>query len=126
LLTGGCRSCWYFGKRCAFGRGKIAALFAVKGDAALFCQKEIDWSKTLPHFCLLLIPLMAGLFLLLQNFKWLVLVLMLIPALVWFFGNPLIYGRLACRYCKQGRICCPASAFFQKIKKKDRAKKGSG
>ncbi len=36
------------------------------------------------------------------------------PVLVMAAGNPVIYGKLACPHCKQGRIACPACEFFMK------------
>jgi len=110
----GCVCCYYYGKRCASGRGRIAPYLFKKDDPKKFCEKEVTVAKILPHFLVLLFPLIGGAILLLQNFRWGILLLMLIPPLIWFMGNPVIYGKLACPHCKQGRICCPANEFFSK------------
>ena len=112
----GCSSCYYYGKRCMSGRGKIAPLFVKKGNSRDFCKKQITWKNLLPTVLLSLIPIIAGVYLLIQSFSFLVLGLMLVPVLTWFIGNPLLYGKLGCLHCKQGRICCPANEFFGKNK----------
>lgn len=110
----GCVSCWYYGKRCAMGRGVIAPLFFKKQDSKRFCEKQVTWKNLLPGMLTTVFPIIVGVYLLLQSFNWLVLILMAVPVLTWVVGNPIIYGRLACPHCKQGRICCPANDFFSK------------
>ena len=110
----GCACCYYYGKVCAFGRGKIAALFFKKDDPKKFCKKGVNWLKLVPNFLVLIIPLIAGIILLIKSFSWLILVLIIMPFLFWFLGNPIIYGRLACKHCQQSQICCPACEFFSK------------
>lgn len=114
----GCVSCYYYGKRCAFGRGKIASLFFKKNEPQKFCQKKVTLPKLIPHILTALIPVVIGIILLIRDFNWLILILTAIPILNWFVGNPLIYGKLACLHCAQGRICCPANDFFGKKNKK--------
>jgi len=110
----GCVSCCYYNKRCAFGRGKIAGLLFKKEDPQKFCKKQVTFLKLIPHILVFLIPVVAGVFLLIQSFNWIILILTLIPVFSWFVGNQLVYGKLACPHCAQGRICCPANAFFGK------------
>ncbi len=120
----GCVSCWYYGKRCASGRGKIAPLFFKKDDPKKFCEKEVTWKNLLPTMLTTILPIVVGGFLLLQDFSWVVVVFIAVPILTWVFGNPIIYGKLACPHCKQGRICCPANEFFgKKVEKKVKKKK---
>ena len=113
----GCVSCYYYGKFCAFGRGKLAPLFFKKDDPAKFCKKEVNWLKMIPQVILVVIPIIAGIILLVKSFSWFILILVLIPPASWFFANPIIYGKLACPYCKQGAICCPALELFNKKNK---------
>jgi hypothetical protein len=115
-----CSSCYYYGKRCGFGRGKIALFLVRKDDPKKFCQKEITWKDLSPLILGNLIPVLAGIVLLIKDFNWLILVLTIILIANWFFINPLIYNKLVCLHCKQRRLCCPANNFFSK-KKKQRA-----
>jgi len=113
-----CTCCYYYGKICAFGRGKIAKIFFKKVSGKNFLEKQVSMKDLLPQFVATLAPLFAGIYLLVQNFNWLVLVLMLWPLIVMFSGNPVIYGQLACPHCKQARIRCPACEFFMEMEKK--------
>lgn len=113
----GCSCCCYYGKRCAFGRGKIASFLVKIDDPQKFCQRKVTWLNLLPVVLGSLIPVIVGVVLLIRSFSWPILILTLIPVINWFFINPLVYGKLICLYCKQGRLCCPANDFFAKIKK---------
>ena len=110
----GCVNCYYYGKRCMSGRGVIAKKLFRKGNPKVFEEKKVTWKNLLPQVMLTVFPLIGGGYLLWQGFEWLILVLMTIPILMWFVGNPLIYGKLACLHCRQGRKCCPANDFFGK------------
>lgn len=112
----GCSCCCYYGKKCAFGRGKIAPFLVKKDNPEKFCQRKITWFKLLPTILSSLIPVIIGLTLLAKSFSWPILILTLVLVTNWFFINPLIYGRLVCLHCKQGRLCCPANDFFGKKK----------
>ncbi len=118
----GCACCYYYGKMCAFGRGKLAPLFHRRIDPEEFCKREVSFRKLVPSMLVLVFPLIGGIALLVMSFSWVVLGLMAIPWLMWFLGNPLIYGKLACAHCKQGRKCCPAMEFFSGKKKKTEKK----
>jgi hypothetical protein len=112
----GCSCCYYHSKRCAFGRGKIAPFIVKKDDPQKFCQRKVTWLNLLPVVLGSLIPIVAGVILLIRDFNWPILILTLIPLINWFFVNPLIYGKLICLHCQQGRLCCPANEFFGKKK----------
>ena len=85
-----------------------------KGDPRRFCEKQVTWKNLLPQIMVTVFPLIGGAYLLWTSFEWLILGLMLVPVIIWFLGNPLVYGKLACPHCRQGRICCPANDFFGK------------
>ncbi len=122
----GCACCYYYGKMCAFGRGKLAPLFHRRVDPEEFCKKDVSFKKLVPSMLVLVFPLIGGIALLVMGFSWVILGLMVIPWLMWFLGNPIIYGKLACAHCKQGRKCCPAMEFFsgrKKAEKKEAVKK---
>lgn len=111
----GCRNCYYYGKMCISGRGKIVPLLFKKGNPKKFCEKKVTWKSMIPSLLVVIIAEAAGVYLLLQGFSWLILGLMLVPIFIWIFGNPIIYGKLACPHCKQGKLCCPAQDFFSKM-----------
>lgn len=110
----GCVNCYYYGKRCISGRGLCARLFFREGDPKKFCEREVTWKNLLPQVLVLIFPTAGGAILLYMGFSLLILLLVAIPWLIWFLGNPLIYGKLACPHCKQGRLCCPANKFFSR------------
>jgi hypothetical protein len=110
----GCVNCYYYGKVCAFGRGKTAKIFLRKGDPKKFTEKTVGFRDFLPSSLVSIVPLAAGILLLLQEFDWIILGLMVWPLIVMFLGNPVIYGEMACPNCKQAQICCPVCEFFKK------------
>jgi hypothetical protein len=54
--------------------------------------------------------------LLLISFRVLVLALVIALLVLGFAGNALVRGRMACRFCKQREIGCPAVQLFEKKK----------
>jgi hypothetical protein len=118
----GCVNCYYYGKSCASGRGKIAKIFK-KGDPKKFCEKSVSFKDFLPSLIPSIAPVIAGIYLMIVNFNWIILVLTIWPVIVWFVGNPIVYGQLACPHCKQDKICCPVSKYFREMEKSKRKKK---
>lgn len=116
VLWKSCRKCWYFGKRCAFGKGLIAAWFFKKNTEKSFTARKISWKDIAPDFLVSLVPLGVGIFLLVRDFSW--LVLLLVAALVLFgsVGTGMVRGQIACKYCKQRELGCPAEQLFNKTK----------
>ncbi|MCX6740677.1 MAG: hypothetical protein NTZ49_05645 [Candidatus Parcubacteria bacterium] len=112
-----CVNCYYYGKYCAFGKGKLSSLLFKKGGSDKFLKKEITWKSMLPDFLISLVPLIAGVILLILNFSWLLLILIVILVILTSVGNGFIRGSLACKYCKQREIGCPAEQLFNKNKK---------
>lgn len=109
----GCRYCYYYNKMCAFGRGKLAPLFTKKGNPKKFCERELKWKDFVPMMLASIIPIIVGIALLIsRGFHLLTLIAILYPIANWFIINPILYGKVACRYCKQGKKCCPALDFF--------------
>ncbi len=119
LLGGHCVNCYYFGKTCAFGKGRLSALFFTKGSPERFNEKPITWKDIVPDFLTFLIPMIAGIVLLVQQFSWTVLILIIALFLLGFVGNALVRGKLACKYCKQRSIGCPAELLFDKKRKRE-------
>jgi len=117
LLTKSCKYCYYYGKTCAFGRGKCCALFFRKSNPKIFLKKEITMKDILPDFLVFLLPLIGGIILLFFNFYWLIVILLVILVALGLGGNAFVRSSYACRYCKQREIGCPAEKIFRKKKR---------
>ncbi|MBN2421722.1 hypothetical protein JXB41_00725 [Candidatus Woesearchaeota archaeon] len=117
LLKHACVNCYYFGKSCAFGKGRISCILFRKGTAEEFIHKKITWKDLIPEMMVFIIPCITAIVLLILNFNWLILILLILLFLLNFSGNALIRGNLACRHCKQREIGCPAEQLFSKKKK---------
>ena len=75
LLKISCIHCYYYNKRCAFGKGKLCAIFFKKGGPKKFIEKQISWMDIIPDFMVSLIPLFIGIALIIINFNWILLLL---------------------------------------------------
>jgi len=117
LLSGHCTDCHYFGKTCAFGKGRLSSLFFKKGIPERFTAMTITWKDILPDFLVFIIPVLAGIILLIREFSVPILILVISLLLLGFVGNALVRGQLACKYCKQREIGCPAERLFDKTGK---------
>ncbi len=114
ILKISCTNCYYYGKACGFGKGKISALFFKKGDTSKFNEREINWKDMIPDMLIFIIPLIAGILILIYNFSWFILLLIIILLILSFAGNAIIRGFLTCKMCKQRESGCPAEKLFQK------------
>jgi hypothetical protein len=76
------------------------------------------WKDIVPDFLVFIVPVLAGIMLLIQEFTLNVLILIVVLLLLGFFGTALMRGQLACRYCKQREIGCPAAQLFDSTKNK--------
>lgn len=114
ILKLSCVNCYYYGKICGLGRGKLCALLFKKGNPEGFIEKEIAWKDLIPDFMVLIFPLVGGIIILIRDFNWLILVLMVILVMLSMAGNAVIRGSLACKYCKQKELGCPAEQLFNK------------
>lgn len=117
LISGHCTDCYYFGKTCAFGKGRLSSLFFKKGNPERFITMTITWKDILPDFLVFIIPVLAGIILLIREFSITILILVIALILLGFVGNALVRGQLACKYCKQRKIACPAERLFDKTRK---------
>ncbi|MFC1501086.1 hypothetical protein ACFL58_01385 [Elusimicrobiota bacterium] len=114
LLRKSCIYCYYYGKICAFGKGKISSLLFRRGNAQQFSEIKITWKDILPDFLVSIIPLIIGIILLIINFDLLLLFLLVLLLILSSFGNAKVRGSLACKYCKQRDLGCPAAQLFNK------------
>ena len=112
LIRGHCVDCYYYGKTCAFGNGRISALFFPRGDPERFSRMTITWKDLVPDFLVTLIPVITGIALLLMEFSWSILLAVLALLILGFPGNAYVRGTLACRFCRQREAGCPAERLF--------------
>jgi len=113
LFRKACVHCHYYGKRCAFGKGTICSFLFKKGDPKKFTETEFSWKQLIPDFMVTLIPLIAGTVILILNYSTSLLVLMVLLLVLSFVGNGYVRGQLACKYCKQRELGCPAEQLFK-------------
>ena len=118
VILRSCKDCWYYGRICGLGKGKIAPLFVKKGDTEKFADRDISMIHMIPDFMVVIIPLVGGVILLIRDFSIVILFLMIILAVLFFGGTVFIRGNFACKYCKQKDIGCPAYTIFNKKKQK--------
>lgn len=111
-----CKDCWYYGRICGLGKGKIAPLFVKKGDTKKFADRDISTIHLIPDFMVVIFPLIGGVVLLVLDFSFVLLGLLIILAIIFFSGTALIRGTFACKYCKQKDMGCPADEIFNKKK----------
>ena len=114
ILKVSCVNCYYYGKYCGLGRGKLCAMLFKKGNPESFIEKEIAWKDLIPDFMVLIFPLVGGIIILIRDFTWLILVLMVVLVMLSMGGTALIRGSFACKYCKQKELGCPAEHLFNK------------
>lgn len=111
-----CTHCYYYGKLCGLGRGKLASLFFKRVDPKKFPEKNFTWKDLIPDLLVSLIPFILGIYILFNNFSWSMLILIMILLFLTTFGNGFVRGNFACKYCKQRDLGCPAERLFAKAK----------
>jgi hypothetical protein len=116
IIFRSCKDCYYYGKICGLGKGKIAPLFTKNGNPKRFLEKKISWYDFIPDFLVGIIPIIGGIILLINDFSFIVLGLIILLVIIFFGGAGFIRGSYACRYCKQKELGCPAQKIFTKEK----------
>ena len=111
-----CKYCYYYGKICGLGKGKIAPLFVKHGKINKFVDRKISWFDLIPDFLVGIIPMVGGIIILIYDFSFIILGLIILLAIIFFGGTGYIRGSFACRYCKQKEFGCPAQEIFTKKK----------
>jgi len=109
-----CVDCYYYGKWCAFGKGKAAALFFKQGDPQSFPTKPMSLKDLTTDMLVVIFPLVGGIALLIRDFSWTTAIALVLLLALSFGGNYLIRSRVACAGCKQRELGCPAEQFFSK------------
>jgi hypothetical protein len=116
LLRYHCTICYYWGKTCGFGQGRLSSLFFKKSDVANFCSKDMTWQDMIPDILVSLIPMVIGIIELILKFDLFLLSALLLLLLLTTVGNGYIRGTLTCKFCKQRELGCPAYELFNKGK----------
>lgn len=116
LIRYHCVNCFYWGKTCRFGKGRLSSLLFKKGDPSRFCSNIISWKDMIPDLLVSLIPVTAGIVLLIIKFNFVILFAVLFLIILTTAGNGFIRGELTCKYCKQKESGCPAEQLFNKGK----------
>jgi hypothetical protein len=114
LISKHCVNCYYWNKTCGFGKGRVSAFFFKQGDSLKFCEKEMSWKELIPDLLISLIPLMAGIVLMIIRFDFVLFFASILLITLPTFGNAFIRGNLTCRYCKQRETGCPAEKLFNR------------
>lgn len=117
LIRYHCVNCYYWGKTCGFGKGRVSSLFFKRGDISKFCIKDMSWKDMIPDFLVTLIPIVIGIFLLIIKFDTIILIAIIALIILTTVGNGFIRGQLTCKYCKQRELGCPANKLFYKESK---------
>jgi hypothetical protein len=118
LYRKSCVRCYYYGKACGFGKGKICSFFFKKGDPRRFGDRKMSWKDLLPDISVLVIPLLGGIILLCLDFKWIIPAAMALLLVLSFWGNSFIRGSFTCKHCRQKELGCPAIEWFEQAGKK--------
>jgi hypothetical protein len=114
LIKSHCPDCFYWGKICGFGKGKLCSWFFKKGHNAKFSSTKITWKSMIPDFLVCLIPVIVGIVMIILNFNFFLLGAVIIILILTSVGNGIVRGKMVCKYCQQREIGCPADLLFNK------------
>lgn len=114
ILRGSCVHCYYYGKVCGLGRGRLCSLLFKQGDPQAFLQRGVSLRDIIPDVLVSAIPLLGGIVVLVRQFSWVVLAAMLSIVALASAGNAFVRGFFACRYCAQRDLGCPVQKLFSK------------
>lgn len=112
VLRKSCVHCYYYGKVCGLGKGKLCSWLFRRGDPPSFVERQVSWREIAPDMLVLIFPLVGGIVLLIQSFTWLLLTMLVVLVVLSLGGNAIVRGSFACKYCKQREIGCPAEKLF--------------
>ena len=114
VLRCSCVNCYYYGKICCFGKGRLCSMIFKKGEPGQFAERQATWYEVLPDFMVMLVPVIGGILLLVNEFSWIVVMLTIALLGLGLPGSALIRGSFACKYCRQKDLGCPAQRLFEK------------
>jgi hypothetical protein len=111
-----CTHCYYFGKFCNFGLGKLAKFFFRKGEPSEFRNHKKVIITAILSFGTMLIPVFIGILMLVTDMTISNLGLLLGYILIGIAPNFLVRGNF-CDKCMQGQLGCPS--YERMIKSRD-------
>jgi len=103
-----CTNCYYYGKRCAAGWGKLSALMFKQGDIEKFNDSIGIKLAPVIYGSLTVVPLVLGTIATIQHFSVLKVIVLVALLLVGFYSGTISRKR-TCAQCKM-RCCCKGSA----------------
>ena len=109
-----CINCYYYGKNCALGKGRVCSCFFKKGNISKFIHSKTTWRDMIPGLLVTLIPFLLGIVLLMIKFDIWILLAMILLFFLTTSGNAFMHINLICKYCKQRILGCPAERLFRK------------
>jgi hypothetical protein len=112
LIRKHCTSCYYWGKTCGFGQGRLSSWLFKKEPISKFCATKMTWADMIPDILVSLIPFVIGIIQLIIKFDLILLSALLLLLFLTTSGNGFIRSKLTCAYCKQKELGCPADALF--------------
>jgi len=111
-----CTFCYYYGKRCSSGLGKMAKLFFKKGNPNEFRNPKNLMLPAIFSFSVLFLPLIGAIILTIIRFSWIFLILFASYLIIAVVSGFVLKKNLFCKYCKQGKMGCPAYEGMQRKK----------
>lgn len=112
-----CTHCYYIDKYCNFGLGKLAAILFKKGDSEEFRNPKKVVPTAIMSFGTTLLPVIAGIWLIIFDFSLINLGLLLVYILLGIMPNFIVRGNF-CEKCMQGQLGCPS--YEQMIKSRQK------
>jgi hypothetical protein len=114
VMKKSCVDCYYYGKDCGIGKGRLCSLLFKKGDPLRFSRTEVTWKSLLPDFLVSIFPLVGGIVLLIRDFSLRRAALVAMLLLLSTVGSAVVRSSFACKYCKQRELGCSAEKLFLK------------
>ena len=112
VLRGSCVHCYYYGRVCGLGKGKLCAWLFRKGNPQKFAERQVTWREIAPDMLVLIFPLVSGIALLIKAFNWPLVLMLVVLVVLSMGGNAIVRGSFACKHCKQRELGCPAQKLF--------------
>lgn len=108
-----CTHCYYLGKYCNFGLGKLTAILFKEGESEEFRNTRKVVPTAMLSFGTMLLPVITGIGLIVIDFSLINIGLLLVYILFGIMPNFFVRGNF-CEKCMQGHLGCPS--YEQMIK----------
>lgn len=108
-----CKYCYYYGKVCGLGLGKIVWLFK-KRNPEKFTTRKVALSDLIPDFLVGIFPIVGCIILAFLDFSFIRIGMIILLMILSFGGTAIIRDSFSCKYCKKGELCCPSIQLFNR------------